>query len=556
MNRALMARAGAIAIAIAAAIDPALTRDRPVPIPVAIVHDGQSSALASRIGRELGDRFAISAAPAPDIQATVMIGTPGLPLPAAPETGRVFVIDDPSRAATLMIRALDLPHTALVGHAVTAVARVAGAQQGTTFALFADGRLVARGDEPALRFTPARAGLVPLRLEVTSGSTAAHADSVLLVEARKLRVHFVDPLPSWSSTFVRRALEQDAAFDVSSDTATSRGVASTAGASLRYDDRSQREDLDVIVAGAPSALSASARRALEAFARERGGAVILLADESAANVLQQFTGTSWNSRRFDAPVQTSAPHGGFMLSEALLPSTVPPSAAVIAAAGTGNAPVIVEVPAGHGRLIASGALDAWRYRARPESAFAAFWRGVISDAALAAAAPLSLSLSLQRVNPSDEVEIEAVIRNADREAWVEGTLESGGASIPVRFWPAASPGVFTARITAPLVEGRSIVTVRGGTAAQEYGAQASLEVIATAPFADRPDSAAALLASTRGGAHIAGGDIAALRAALDAAIPAHHAPVTTHPMRYAWWLAPFTLLLGYEWRWRRQRGLK
>ena len=42
---------------------------------------------------------------------------------------------------------------------------------------------------------------------------------------------------------------------------------------------------------------------------------------------------------------------------------------------------------------------------------------------------------------------------------------------------------------------------------------------------------------------------------LSAALPAVSRVETWHPMRTAWWIVPFALLLGAEWWWRRRRGL-
>ncbi len=576
MNAPALARAGAIAIALAALFDPSWTRDRIVPLPVSLIAEPASRSFADRVRRDLAGTVDIRPAHSLDTQAVIVIRGAGEPLPAeaaqgfSPADGRVFVIDDPDRAAPFRIRAFDMPRVALRGRAIAATAHIDVIEPGSgplKIELRAGDRLVASEERDAPRrgaltvplgFAPADAGLLPLRLEITQGGAVARAATAVRVEDRPLRVLVIDPRPSWTSTFVRRALEEDPAFEVRADTATSRGVSVVAGDAARLDDVALREGLDVVVVGTPSALPAGTGRSLDTFARERGGAVVLLADQDAGRLLEQVTDVGWQRRVFAEPATASAAHGSFQLSDALLPSTIPPAAAALAALGADARPVVQMLPAGRGRMIVSGALDAWRFRAAPGSHFEAFWRGVIGDAALAAAAPLSVTLTPSHASPGSPVDVEVVVRDMPEggAVTVEAALKWNDRVEAVRLWPAAGPGVFTARISAPAAEGAAVVSATSTSADLTASAEAPLIVAATPPLANASDAAPRVLASTRGGEYIPGGDIGALRDALGRAFPAHRAPVTTHPMRYAAWLVPFTLLLGYEWRWRRQRGLK
>lgn len=562
MSFALPARTGAIAIAVAAAIDPSCTRNRERPVPVSLVYDAGAAEFAARVRRDAGNGFAVIDGAAPGSQATVLIrGTAGLP--PAPETGPVFVIDDPSPGA-LRIASLDAPLVARRGRAVTVrvvIDAPAPAPASIKIELRAGTQLVASEERPAsrspleaaLRFVPASAGLLRLRVDVTAGSRAAHAESPLDVVDRRLRVLFVDPRPSWQSTFVRRALEEDPAFEISSSTTIARGVSAVAG-TPRYESAALHDSIDVIVAGTPSALSAASLQSMESFARDRGGAVVLLADADASGALARLTGVdSWRARTSNTPAKAASGHGALMYSQALFPSSSRIPRLGLAHLEDGTS-IVHEIPAGRGRMIVDSALDAWRYRSADGSDFGAFWRGVIGDAALAAAPPLSIVLTPASTAPGQNVTAEVAFRNA-RPAdaiTVEGTV----GTTPVRFWPAPAPGVFTATFAAPIEEGTAPLKVTGTGAGATYAAEATLLTTGSAPVASRTAEWPSLLAASRGGAHIANGDIAALRSALRAAIPAHTEPVRTHPMRYAWWLVPFTLLLGYEWRWRRQRGLK
>lgn len=562
MRFALPARASAVAIAVAAAIDPSCTRNQERPVPVSLVYDAGAAEFAARVRADAGGGFAFVDGAAPGSQATVLIRS-NASLPPAAETGPVFVIDDPSPGA-LRIAALDAPLTALRGRAVTvrvAIDAPAPAPASIKIELRAGTQLVASEERPAsrspleaaLRFVPASAGLLRLRVDVTAGSRAAHAEGVLDVVDRRLRVLFVDPRPSWQSTFVRRALEEDPAFEISSSTTIARGVSAIAG-TPRFESAALHDSIDVIVGGTPSALPGAAQQALQSFARDRGGAVVLLADPDASAALARLTGVDgWRARAWSSPSKASSGHGALMYSQALLPSSSRIPMLGLAHLEDGTA-LVHDIPAGRGRMIVGSALDAWRYRSAEGSDFGAFWRGVIGDAALLAAQPLSVVLTPASAAPGEKVTAEVAFRNAHPGDAM--TMEGALGTTPVRFWPAPAPGVFTSTFAAPMTEGIVPLKVTGTAAGATYAAGTTLLTTASSPVARRAAEWPSLLAASRGGAHIANGDIAALRSALRAAFPAHTEPVRTHPMRYVWWLVPFTLLLGYEWRWRRQRGLK
>jgi hypothetical protein len=208
----------------------------------------------------------------------------------------------------------------------------------------------------------------------------------------------------------------------------------------------------------------------------------------------------------------------------------------------------------------SGALDAWKFRSG--AAFARFWRGLASAAALASAPSVGVHVERRAVMSGDAIEVEVVIREAAPGASlnVQGELDYEGARVPVRLWPSTAPGVFHGRIIAPRFDGTAAIKVtvtRSGESELLHGEAAVV-------IAPRPGPAAAqatpatldALASSQSGAYIADGDIGRLRAAIDRAFPSHDAPIEIRPMRSVWWLLPFVLCLGAEWKWRRENGLR
>jgi hypothetical protein len=90
------------------------------------------------------------------------------------------------------------------------------------------------------------------------------------------------------------------------------------------------------------------------------------------------------------------------------------------------------------------------------------------------------------------------------------------------------------------------------------GARGDAPIIVTSdarhPSPDDRDLLAAWVAS-RGGRTLSSSRLGELPSALIAAIHPIARAETWHPMRSAWWIVPFALLLSAEWWMRRRRGL-
>jgi len=99
--------------------------------------------------------------------------------------------------------------------------------------------------EEAADADPVGVGAAALRVVATLSGTADSAAADMVVDVRDARwsVLFFDPRPSWQSTFVRRAIERDPRFVVTSRVVTSRNVSVDAGEPpSRLDDRHRGED--------------------------------------------------------------------------------------------------------------------------------------------------------------------------------------------------------------------------------------------------------------------------------------------------------------------------
>ncbi len=63
--------------------------------------------------------------------------------------------------------------------------------------------------------------------------------------------------------------------------------------------------------------------------------------------------------------------------------------------------MIVSAPRGTGRLLLSGAMDAWRFRAADNGAFDRFWPSTIAGLALAVPPPIAIAIDPPLLRPGD-----------------------------------------------------------------------------------------------------------------------------------------------------------
>ena len=316
-------RSIAVAIAVAALLDPVLSIERAPAIPLTLIK--LTAADVAPIERELR-RFA-------DVQVREVVHHR---LPCGPGDRCVMIADgsvDAEVPADLgqplsMIRAGDLdgPNVRLRSVMVATGQHASAAGMAR---VVVDGRgVIGRRTEVRVMDTGAVVGsagiewtadgvqtvdvpwwpLAPgprvLRVEATPGaSEVALFDNALTtgvdVGTSRLPVLIFDARASWGSTFVRRALEDDARFLVEHRARLAPAiVAGTANGRL------EARALDasaVLIVGGPDALTASDVTLIEQFVRVRGGTLVLLPDRApSGNVARLFTG-EWSERLSSEP---------------------------------------------------------------------------------------------------------------------------------------------------------------------------------------------------------------------------------------------------------------
>ena len=574
----------AIAIAVAGIVDPVLTwpqRDKPI---VALVDVGDAGATAE-IARGLAQSFDVHRGPIAGALGTVLVGT-SLP-PDPPAVAGVVVAALPKPAALRVeISRIGVPVVAApasrIPVGVTVRARGASGRtlrvdvSANGVVLDRETTLVPSDDaviHVSLSAAAASVGLTRLVVRVrddagSGGPVMAEAVAATTVRADRWNVLVVDARPSWMSTFVRRVLEADRRFVVSSRVTTSRDIAAESGHVPALSDAAFLESFSTVIVGAPDALSSADVRALERFARDRGGAIVLLMDRVDRGAFASLTGAaSWRDVHSVERRTLASPAGALVATELASAVGLASGAEILASGPTVDGaatPAVWQVPLGAGRVVVSGALDAWRYRTREQNGFSKFFAQVIGDAAAAAPDSVAVVPTSSVVPPGASVDVRVIVRSVqlsdpsrpaptvDVRATVAGSTPSDAE--PIRLWPTPERGVFAASVRVPSTKGTSRVTADAARGDGGAIGSASADVLVGETSVVTPPEDLAAWVTSRGGVVVQNADAIGVTSALQAR-QATGAPLPrVHPMRSLWWLPVFVAALGGEWWLRRRRG--
>jgi hypothetical protein len=581
-------RGGAIAIAVAAAIDPVITSQRNAK-PVVSVIAGRAagdSSLAVRVERALAGSFTVLSARFANASAAVLVGSalPSDAGTAADSASTVVAVTPDTTAAQIAIDGVDAPTNAPLDARVPVTVRahtigLRGRQ--VTIALASDGGTVDQSVVPiasdrqalttSLTYVPSAGGATPLHVvAAVRGTDSARTDLVVDVRDTRWPILFFDPHPSWMSTFVRRAAERDRRILVSSRVVTSRGVSADVGQPSQLDDLAGVSRFDAIVVGAPDALTDADVRGLESFLRQRGGRVILLFDASPTGPIRQLLGSSdWIARSENpsvAIVSATGDSAQLRASELAWPRSMPAGASAVAWVrdSTSGRATIWRTAIGAGEVVVSGAFDAWRYRDASSSTFERYWRSLIAGEASGATPPVSVRIASPVLLPGERTNVIVTARDAalsvDRlvrtpsvpaQSTVTASVDVSGHRTNVSLWPGDAVGELRGSFRAPMTLGtyRLVATANGATGDAPFVVANQ----ASAPTRSDGDLLRAWVAA-RGGQTIAAPQIGELPALLERSIRRSTHAELWHPMRSTWWLAAFIAALSTEWWLRRRRG--
>jgi hypothetical protein len=562
----------AILVALGGVLDPAVSLSRTVPTPVR-VHvdrsDPDAADVEARLRAAVKDRLEF-AGPG-DAEAHVVVGG------ARPETQAfskpVSLITLQEESGTEIVAVPSVMYVPVNSSASIAVTiRARGLSGQSSVVVLEDGQVELaraeyrwRGNETATIQLPylaltTGAQRLTVRVEPAKGERRLfdnRVDVLAMAEPRQGRIAVIEPRPSWPAGFVRRELENDPAFRVASNLRTSTDVATHAGESPRAVTLDQLLPFEVVIAGAPEELRAAEVDALRRFADLRGGTVVLLPDRRPSGAYTELLpGTAAEQLLAEPRLLEPA---GIPASEIV---SVPQAAGVRPLASLNGAPVIFSWPLGGGRLLFSGALDAWRYRADPRSRAREFWRDAIMTAALAAPPRVRLEVEPAVVRSGRTVRVVARVRPTELTA-AEGDREGVSFAIEahvtdprgrddiVRLHPTMSNGTLEGSIAT------SLPGVYGVTVSLANGARSQTTFVADDGAFALSDSGDVLerVPELTGGVVAASSDLSPLVRHLSE-MPRPSRRVVAHPMRSAWWMVVFAAALCAEWTLRRRSGLR
>jgi len=563
-----------VAIAIAAVADPVITLSRPAPR-VVVVAQLASSSVAS------AESLLRAALPASEI--SVRLATGG-GLPCAPDESCVMVADGSvdvdlpedlrgpvslirvgvPAGPNLVVQSVAAPRTQhSAGSGMLRVAMTGAGLQGRRTELrVTDGSATVGsashewkqdGDATVdVPWWPLSEGSRTLRVAAVpfDGEASAIDNAVdvgVTVSSQSISVLVFEARPSWASTFVRRALEDDRRFRVEHRAGLAPALAAgTAGGRL---DARTLDAVPVAIVGGPHGLSSGDVALLERFVGVRGGTLILLPDGPPAGASARlFTG------RWTEHLEASASAvGALRASETLrLPEASPFD--VVLGAVKGRAAIVLS-PTGNGRIVVSGAMDAWRYRDADGGAFDRFWRSLVFESA-AASGSLQLSFARSIVAPGTQVPFTVRQRQMDavsqRNVFASATCGDGAARA-IRLWPQGAAGLFAGMVPTDGDESCDVrVEVESGPVAQGGIAVTNGASDSVASVMGKLER----VAVRTGGVVVTAGDEGAVTAALASAAEQPSEPAAFHPMRSPWWMSPFVACLSLEWWLRRRAGLR
>jgi hypothetical protein len=318
-----------------------------------------------------------------------------------------------------------------------------------------------------------------------------------------------------------------------------------------------------VLVGAPDALGPQEIDALREYARRRGGAVVLLPDRRPAGAYMSLVPVKrFEERLLERPIDLRARAGLLRASELAVTRDAAPATARASTEPPEALGIVNEWPMGQGRVILSGALDAWRFRAAGDRGFARFWEGTVAEVALMSPPKLQVTTSPAIARPGEEVRIRVALRHSEFQPGSDvievppvraRIVSADGDEQMIRMWPAGEVGAFEGRLRAP-AEGRYDVRVSSGTASADDVLLTATDVGRPRPAEDARSDRARAIASATGGIAVSSSDTAALERWLGA-LPRSKVTKTVRPARSMWFVIAFAAVLCAEWALRRRRGL-
>ncbi|HUE84504.1 MAG TPA: hypothetical protein VMO26_00350 [Vicinamibacterales bacterium] len=554
MNIRILLRAVAVVIAAAAFVDPPLTRDvrHRHSLTVVTMHAGDVTH-AERLGRRLSAEHDL----------TIHVADPASLAAACPSSGGCIVVsrgDVPPRltaGATVVgalrvtsengrrvIRRVDAP--LMVHRDAAASLRVTLHRPAPRIDVL-DGDVLVGSVEPgdaldvAITWVPLAEGARALRVVAQDDV----ADVGVIVDGSPVPVFVYEPEPTWAGTFVRRALDDDSRFAVAGRTRVAPPVTVTRGGAGPL-SAAAIGDAGAVVVTAPHTLTAADVELFDRFVTRRGGSLILIPDQRPTGAVLRLI------PRVAGQERERQPHdAGLLRVREWL--TFERSAGTSTLVALGDDAVVVSRAVGRGRVVISGALDAWRFRGATSN-FNTFWTALAWEAAVAAGKPLRLNVEPVLAEPGEPRRVEVELQSIDsvpRELSASGVMTCQGERQAVRLWPGGQPGMFEGSVRPAGSD-----TCQLSVAVNDATATVPLAVRREVQRGPGAEGALEAAVEAHGGIVVETGDgEGELAARASAQLATQWVNQATRPMQSPLWLIPFAACLSSEWWLRRRAGL-
>ncbi len=334
-------------------------------------------------------------------------------------------------------------------------------------------------------------GVGPRRLLVEAsqpdakdGPPPASAVTSIAVLPSDVRVDVLEARPTWSARFARLALHDVDGVHLTTDVRVAPGVAvrTTSAHGGNASLAGGNDEAQVRIVGGLDALTSSDVAALERAVRERGRAVVLLADEvPASGPWRRLWPDATGSLRQSARLVTGRIGGhAWKMREWL---ELPASAAVtpLASLDAGQTPFVAGRALGAGRVVLVTALDAWRWRAEDGAAYAAGWRALVQRLAADVPAPVGSTVWVTGHGRQRWLHVAVDIRpDVAARAPVIAAVSTGGHDRRIPLEPVA-PATWRGAVRVPEAAGVEVTT--SATAGAEVVGRAQV-VVDLGPFRD------------------------------------------------------------------------
>jgi hypothetical protein len=387
----------------------------------------------------------------------------------------------------------------------------------------------------------------PRRLRVAI-SDAGFVDHGVLVEDAPTRVMIHEPEVTWLGTFVRRALETDSRLILEGHARVAPPVVISRGASPARLSATTLETSRVVIVGGANLVTSADVDLLERFVRVRGGSVVILLDRTPTGAILRLLPAVVAERRDAVPRAL----GPLKVSEWLVFDAGKAGATALESVDDKSASIVAR-SLGRGRVIASGALDAWRYR-DSDGAFAGYWSGLVLDAAAASRPTFEVSATDTLLQRGDATQVNAewrTMQDLPSETLVEATVECNGQREFLRMWPGARAGTYAGTFLGDR-SGVCRIVVSNGIVSSATPVRVVDDLSRPPPELDQLHGVMA----AHGAIVVTSKDETALMERVRSVVPAAREPRETRPMQSPWWIVPFAACLAGEWSLRRRIGLR